>query len=259
MEEPIGLGHEAKYCRRSKGGEKTMDCKDRIGRRSMLTVGAGLLAGLPVLASPASQEKNPDTIDPDAGVTAPEDLMKEHGVLNRCLLIYEEAIRRLRNKEEVSPEVFNHTAELIRSFVEEYHERNEEKYIFPVFEEHKKLVDLVRTLKTQHKAGRDVTARILRLSTPDQFRSQDNRTQLMNSCQSFIRMYRPHESREDTVLFPALRTLLTPRQVEALGDKMEEDEHKVLGDEGFEKSVDKVASIEKAIGIYDIVQFTPKA
>ena len=38
----------------------------------------------------------------------------------------------------------------------------------------------------------------------------------------------------------------------------EEDEHKVLGDEGFEKSVDKVASIEKARGIYDLAQFTPK-
>jgi len=236
-----------------------MDFKDRIGRRSMLKAGVVSIAGLPALASAASQEKNPGNLDPDAGVTAPEDLMKEHGVLNRCLLVYEEAIRRLRNKEEVSPEVFNQTAELIRNFVEEYHERNEEKYIFPVFEEHKKLVDLVRTLKTQHMAGREVTARILRLSTPDQFRSQDNPTQLMASCQSFIRMYRPHESREDTVLFPALRTLLTPRQVEALGDKMEEDEHKVLGDEGFEKSVDKVTSIEKALGIYDLAQFTPKS
>jgi hemerythrin-like domain-containing protein len=225
----------------------------------LLKVGVVSLTGLPVLASAASQQKNPDEIDPDAGVTAPEDLMKEHGVLNRCLLIYEEAIRRLRNKEEVSPEVFSHTAELIRTFVEEYHERNEEKYIFPVFEEHKKLVDLVQTLKTQHKAGREVTARILLLSTPDRFRSQHNRTQLVASCQSFIRMYRPHESREDTVLFPALRTLLTPRQVETLGDKMEEDEHKVLGDEGFEKSIDKVASIEKALGIYDLAQFTPKA
>jgi hemerythrin-like domain-containing protein len=199
----------------------------------MLMAAAGLVAGLPALASAVSQEKNPDKIDPDAGVTSPEDLMKEHGALNRCLLIYEEAIRRLRNKEEVSPGVFNHTAELIHSFVEEYHEKNEEKYIFPVFEEHKKLVDLVETLKTQHKAGRNVTARILSLSTPDQFRSQDNRTELIASCQSFIRMYRPHESREDTVLFPALRTLLTPGQVEALGDKMEEDERKVLGDEGF--------------------------
>jgi len=236
-----------------------MEYQERIGRRSILKAGAVSLAALPVLSSTMSQEKNPDKIDPDAGVTAPEDLMKEHGVLNRCLLIYEEAIRRLRNQMEAPPEVFNHTAELIRSFVEEYHERNEEKYIFPVFEERKTLVDLVQTLKTQHQAGRKLTARILRLSTPDQFRAQENRIQLMAFCQSFIRMYRPHESREDTVLFPALRTLLTPRQVAALGDRMEEDEHKVLGDEGFEKTVDKVATIEKVLAIYDLAQFTPKA
>ena len=37
-------------------------------------------------------------------------------------------------------------------------------------------------------------------------------------------MYRPHEAREDTVLFPALRTILKPKQVEELGERMEEDE-----------------------------------
>ena len=224
----------------------------------MLKVGVVSLAGLPAGASAVSQVKKPDPIDPDAGVTAPEDLMKEHGVLGRCLLIYEEAIRRLRTKEEVSPGAFNQTAELIRNFVEAYHEKNEENYIFPVFEEHRKLMDLVETLKTQHKAGREVTARILRLSTPDQYRSQVNRDHLIASCQSFIRMYRPHKSREDTVLFPALRTILTPGRVQALGDKMEEDEHKVLGNEGFERSVDKVAEIEKTLGIYELAQFTPK-
>jgi len=235
-----------------------MNDRDRIGRRSILKVGIVSLTGLSSPASIAAQERTSDTINPDEGVTATEDLMKEHGVLSRCLLIYEEATRRLRNKEEITPEVFHHAADLIRNFVEQYHERNEEKYIFPVFEKHKKLVDLVQTLKIQHKAGREVTERILHLSTPDQFRLQDNSHILVASCQSFIRMYRPHKSREDTVLFPALRSLLTPRQVEALGDKMEEDEHKVLGDEGFEKSVDQVASIEKALGIYDLNQFTPK-
>ncbi len=234
-----------------------MEHKDRIGRRFLLKAGIISVGSLPALATPALQERNPDKVNPDAGVTAPEDLMKEHGVLGRCLLIYEDAIAKLQTKKEVSSEVFSRTAELIRSFVEEYHEQNEEKYIFPVFEQHKQLVDLVQTLRAQHKAGRGVTTRIIRLSSPDQFRLQENRAQLIGSCQSFLRMYRPHKSREDTVLFPALRTILTPRQVEALGDRMEEDEHKVLGDEGFEKSVDKVAGIEKVLGIYDLARFTP--
>jgi hypothetical protein len=39
---------------------------------------------------------------------------------------------------------------------------------------------------------------------------------------------------------------------------MEEDEHRVLGNEGFEKAVDQVAGIEKRLGIYDLTQFTPR-
>jgi hypothetical protein len=71
-------------------------------------------------------------------------------------------------------------------------------------------------------------------------------------------MYRPHEVREDIVLFPALRTILNPKQAADLGDRMEEDEKKVLR-ERFEKSVDQIVSIEKQLGIYELSKFTPKA
>ena len=185
--------------------------------------------------------------------------MKEHGVLNRCLLIYEEGMRRIDARQEIPPEVFSHTADLVRRFVEQYHEKNEEDHIFPVFVRAKKLTDLVDTLKTQHKAGRTVTTRILELSKPDRFRNESDRTQLVAACRAFIRMYRPHEAREDTVLFPALRTILSPKQVEALGDRMEANEKKILGDEGFERSVEQVAQIEKQLGINDLKRFTPKA
>jgi len=229
---------------------------DRFDRRQVLAAGIGLLAAVPPLAALAA--KPAGRLDPDEGVTAPEDLMKEHGVLNRCLLIYEEGMRRIQAKQEVAPEVFLHTAELVRTFVEEYHEKNEEKYIFPQFEKARKLVDLVATLKAQHLAGRRVTAEIRRLSQPAAFRSAASRTQLVAACQAFIRMYRPHEAREDTVLFPALCTILSAQQVAALGDRMEEDEHKVLGEEGFERSVDRVAALEAQLGIDDLRQFTPR-
>lgn len=232
-----------------------METSRNVPRRRFLATSVGFIATAPFLASGKPKEQ----MDPDEGVTAPEDLMKEHGVLNRCLLIYEEGMRRSTpSANDVSPEVFNHTAQLVKSFVEDYHERNEEKYIFPEFERAKKLVELVEVLKMQHQAGRTVTAQILQLSQPERFRSMENRDKLVKACAAFIRMYRPHESREDTVLFPALRTILKPKQVEKLGERMEEDEKKVLGDEGFEKSVDRVATIEKQLGIYELSQFTPK-
>jgi hemerythrin-like domain-containing protein len=75
---------------------------------------------------------------------------------------------------------------------------------------------------------------------------------------SFIRMYRPHEAREDTVLFPALGKLLPAKRLKELGEQFEKEEDKLFGDEGFEKEVGKVAAIEKQLGIYDLDQFTPK-
>src|SRR6478672_2840495 len=54
-------------------------------------------------------------------ISAPEDLMREHGVLERVLLIHEEGLRRIRAKEEVAPEVFSRAAALTRKFVEDYH------------------------------------------------------------------------------------------------------------------------------------------
>ena len=75
-----------------------------------------------------------DKKDEPEEVAAAEDLMREHGVLNRILLIYEEGLRRLRDKEEVPPDVFHKPAMLVRKFVEDYHEKLEENFIFPEFE-----------------------------------------------------------------------------------------------------------------------------
>ena len=90
----------------------------------------------------------------------------------------------------------------MRKFVEDYHEKLEEKFIFPEFEKQKKLTDLVKVLLKQHEAGRAVTDVILRTAADDRFTKEDARKELVTSVEAFIRMYRPHEAREDTVLFP---------------------------------------------------------
>jgi hypothetical protein len=43
-----------------------------------------------------------------------------------------------------------------------------------------------------------------------------------------------------------------------VGERFEEAEHRLLGDEGFEKAVDEVAAMEKELGIDDLAVFTPK-
>jgi len=208
-----------------------------------------------VLADDAKKDKKEQ---PEEEVGAAEDLMREHGVLNRILLIYEEGLRRLRSKEEISPDVFHKPAELVRKFVEDYHEKLEENFIFPEFEKRSKMVELVKVLRDQHQAGRRVTDVILRAATADRFPQEDARKELVAACRGFIRMYRPHEAREDTVLFPALHKIVPAKQLKDLGEQFEKEEDRLFGEEGFEKTVAEVAVLEKQLGIYDLSQFTPR-
>jgi hemerythrin-like domain-containing protein len=192
-------------------------------------------------------------------ISAPEDLMREHGVLNRILLVYEESLRKLRAGEAVPPELFQKPAELVRRFVEDYHEKLEENFIFSRFEKQQKLVDLVNVLRQQHQAGRTITDLILRTATPAEFVSAEARQRIARACEAFIRMYRPHEAREDTVLFPALYEITPAKEVKVLGEQFEEEEHRLFGEEGFQKTVEEVAAIEKQLGIYELANFTPSS
>lgn len=68
--------------------------------------------------------------------------MREHGVLKRILLVYGEALRRIDTNEDLPPEPLMESAKIIRAFVEDYHEKLEENYLFPRFKKAGKLVDL---------------------------------------------------------------------------------------------------------------------
>ena len=69
-------------------------------------------------------------------------------------------------------------------------------------------------------------------------------------------MYRPHAAREDTVLLPALRSLLGGHAYEDLGEQFEAKEKAVLGEEGFEHAVAEIARIEAGFGLDDLARFT---
>jgi hemerythrin-like domain-containing protein len=191
-------------------------------------------------------------------VGAAEDLMREHGVLNRILLVYEECLRRLREGDDLGPEAFHRPALLVSQFIHDYHERLEETYVFPEFDRAGKLVTLVNVLREQHCAGREATDVVLRNANPDRFSKPDARDALKRACAAFIRMYRPHEAREDTVVYPAFHRLVSPEKLRELGERFEMEEDRLFGHEGFEKTVAQVAEIEKQLGIGDLAAFTPK-
>lgn len=214
------------------------------------------LAGIVVLTLPkigntAAEQK------PDEKVSPVEDLMREHGGLNRILLIYEENLRRMGSKQYIDPPALIKSAKIIRDFIENYHERLEEDFLFPRFEKAKVQVELVKTLRKQHEAGRALTGIILKTASSTA-KNAKSRYQLQDALEKFIRMYRPHEAREDTILFPAFKKLVSEQEYEDLGEQFEEREQKLFGKEGFEGVIVQIAEIERSLGINELSKFTPK-
>jgi hemerythrin-like domain-containing protein len=91
------------------------------------------------------------------------------------------------------------------------------------------------------------------LAAPD----GNEKKELTKYLRFFSRMYRPHKSREDTVLFPAFHSMLSQQEYDSLGEKFEDKENELFGENGFEKVVEGVAGMERALGIYELSQFTP--
>jgi hemerythrin-like domain-containing protein len=188
----------------------------------------------------------------EAEVTPGEDLMQEHGVLERVLLVYDEVVARIGRGAKFDLAIVSQAAGIVRRFVEDYHERNEEQFVFPRLTAARRESELVETLLRQHARGRELTDAIVQKA------GLGSQQELSGLLTSFGRMYRPHAAREDTVIFPAFRELVGRSAYRELGEQFEDQEHQRFGEHGFESAVAEVAGLERALGIYDLAQFTPR-
>src|SRR5689334_7923756 len=127
------------------------------GRRNLLVLAGAAGMGLAIAGPAAAKAK-------EKKVGAVEDLMREHGVIRRAVLVMWESAPLLRaGASNVDPGALNRAAKLFRTFGEDYHERAlEEAYIFPAVKKIGGLAALLAdTLKQQHDRGREITDFIL--------------------------------------------------------------------------------------------------
>ncbi|MCE5336007.1 MAG: hemerythrin domain-containing protein [Desulfobacteraceae bacterium] len=219
-------------------------------RRDLLKTAGAVATGIILSAVPgvsfAVKEK--------AETIPAEILMRDHGVLHRLILVFEECLRRIEAGKELPNGTLGNSAEIVRRFVEGYHNKFEEEELFPRFESAGKLGDLVKMLFVQHQAGRRLTIAILDNANGA---SDERKQRLIRNMREFVRMYQPHMAREETVIFPSLRMFVSQRELEDLQKRFDASEQEFLARQGYAKLVDQVAKIEKQLSILELSQFTP--
>jgi hemerythrin-like domain-containing protein len=236
---------------------------DNTRRRLVHAAGAGLvLTGANSRVVRAAEKHDEDS---EKEVGAVEDLMREHGVIRRAILVYREAAVKLRAKPtDVDPDILRRTALLFRNFGEDYHEKKlEETHIFPTIKKAGgPAVAYVDILVAQHQRGREITDYVLAVTAKGAIGTGDAEP-LARALDGVELMYEHHAAREDTIVFPAWKDALSAHQLDEMGEKFEEIEQQQFGKDGFEDAVAQIGRIEQALGIADITRFTapppPKA
>jgi hemerythrin-like domain-containing protein len=224
--------------------------------RDSIAWGAAAVA-VPLIGQAFAQEAKPsDQKEPE--VTATEDLMREHGVIRRALLVYYEVIPRLRQKPaSVNAAALQQAATLFRNFGEDYHERMlEEAHIFPMVRKHgPEFLKYVDILTEQHNRGRQITDYVLAVTKNGKVSSL-HANPLAEVFESFVLMYENHAAREDTIVFPAWKKNFSDKQLDEISDQFEDIEHKMFGKDGFEEAEKTISSIEAALGFDNLSKFT---
>ena len=220
--------------------------------KTVTTTAATLIAPVALLGAESKTEPE---------VAATEDLMREHGVLRRALLIYAELADKIRQQSgSIDAAALHKAAQLFRTFGEDYHEKMlEEQRIFPIVRKMKgeaaKYPDI---LVAQHHRGREITDYMLAVTSGPRIASQHSEP-LARAIQGFVLMYQNHAAREDTIVFPAWKQSLTAKQLDEISDHFEDIEHKMFGADGFEDAEKTIGGIEQTFGLADISQFTAPA
>lgn len=232
-------------------------------RRAFLTIaGAGALLAAcrkethaepepaaPPLPSASAAADAPKAADKGEDVSATEDLMREHGVIRRILVVYRLSAAHLRAKPASVPlDSLQRAAKLMHTFGEEYHEKQlEEAHLFPAVKKAGgAAAGEIDTLLAQHQRGREITDYILAVT---QKRIGSSAEPLARTLEAFALMYEEHAAREDTIVFPAWKKALPPKQLDEMGDLFEDIEHKTFGKDGFDDAVEQIGAIEQAMGL----------
>lgn len=220
-------------------------------RRQALLSAVGVAVGASLLIPGCSKAE-------EADVSATEDLMREHGVLRRILVIYRETAVRLRQGVGgLDVPALGQAASLFRTFGEDYHEQKlEEQHIFPALKRRGgEAAALIDTLLAQHDRGRETTAFIQSVCGAGRLGVADAEP-LARALESFARMYEAHTAFEDTIVFQAWKASLSEQQLKEAGERFEDIEKAQFKGDGFDMAVEQVRAIEQRLGLADLGRYT---
>jgi hemerythrin-like domain-containing protein len=172
-----------------------------------------------------------------------EDLMRDHGILRRALLVCRYCASRLRsNQTKALGKPLHDTAALFAKFGGDYHEKAvEEQLVFPtIMKGREPLSKYPAVLTLQHARSREFLSYLEGITKSGSIPRGDVQ-RIARQLDAFESMYHFHTAFEDTVLFPAWKDELSDQAYAEMQQRFVEIERKIIGESGYNDALNKIA------------------
>lgn len=171
-------------------------------------------------------------------------LMIEHRLIERMLLVIQDALVEIESAGRVDPVFVDTAIDFIRTYADKTHHGKEEDILFrklkerPLSAEDRRVMD---ELIEEHGFGRRTTKALLEANTRYRHGDESALTDIVSNLETIVGFYPGHIEKEDKVFFPATRSYFTEEEDQFLLAEFREFDRKMIH-EKYQSVVEKAKS-----------------
>jgi hemerythrin-like domain-containing protein len=178
---------------------------------------------------------------------ATDILMEEHTIIKRVLTALDTAAQRLERGQVVRAGFFIDATDFIKGFADSCHHMKEEGVLF------KAMVASgmpaqggpISMMLAEHEQGRAYTRAMREAAQKLQSGDESARDQVIRSARGYVALLRQHISKEDNILFPMAKQVISQAEQGNVAEDFERVEHEEIGEGVHEKYLALAEALEK--------------
>ena len=158
-------------------------------------------------------------------------LMKEHRLIERIMVLIEEALKQIEENDEVDLSFIDKTVDFMSTYVERTHHEKEEDIFFrdlkkkDLSDEHRLLTN---ELINEHDFERKVTNELFEASTRFQAGEGPALAVIVEKLRTLVNLFSKHIEKEDNVIFPSSRAYFSDEEDQIMLEEFLEFDSKII-------------------------------
>jgi hemerythrin-like domain-containing protein len=159
-----------------------------------------------------------------------EELREEHGAIMKVFAILQGLARELEEHNPEAVDQLHRILEFMTVFIDQCHHAKEEKFLFPAMQKARtKNSRLIEELSSEHEDGRRMIGTLGTALGRMNRGDEQGAVELVNTINDYIQLFRTHIRKENGILFPEAREILSNSDRQDMGREFEKLEEERIG------------------------------